>query len=292
MIEVHGGQRILVGTPALLRAVCYQNGVPADPGATTATIRGLDGSLVVEDAPATVDAETGMATVAIDAEHTADLDVWTVTWSTANLGTLRTTAEIVGAHLFTIAEARAFDQEAMEALSLYPVDAITDARRRIEDAFEEICHVSFIPRVKRQVYSGSYGKGVILPLGVTAIRSVEERFGDTWVANDPELVAEIVIEPWGGLFWSTGIPVQAARQLRITYEYGYPEPPLEIKRAGLWLLRDSLVSSNIDPRAMSYTDGMATIRFVTPGLSRGAWFSVPEVNATLQRYVKRIPGIA
>jgi hypothetical protein len=42
---------------------------------------------------------------------------------------------------------------------------------------------------------------------------------------------------------------------------------------------------------MSYSDGIGTLRFITPGLSRGAWFGVPDVNAILQRYERKVPVV-
>lgn len=291
MIERQGGQRILAGTPATLSVVFHEDGVPSAPGAVTATITRLDGTAIATDA-ATTAGGTGEFTYTLTAEQTAGLDVLTVTWESADFGTVTTTAEIVGARLFTLAEARATDGGAMSNPTRYPDDVVEEARRRIEDAFEEICGVSFIPRVTQKYLNGNGTVLLMLPVDATAIRSVETRSGTTWTAFATDDLEDVILESWGGLTRELrGIWPRGTRNVRVTYEHGYPEPPLEIKRAGLMLLRDSTVASNIDQRAMSYSDGIGTLRFITPGLSKGAWFGVPDVNAILQRYQRNVPAV-
>lgn len=294
-IEHQGGQRILAGTVARLRVRFYRDGVAADPGTVTVRITRLDGSTVTpEPASADVDGETYEATYALAAEHTAELDVLTVTWASEQLGTVTTTAEIVGAHLFTLNEARAHDGADMADPTAYPNHVIEEARDRITDAFEEVCGVSFIPRVRQAVLNGNGTVLLMLPPRVDylSIRSVETRSGSIWTAFAQDELDDVILEPWGGLTReSRGVWPRGPRNIRVTYEHGYDQPPLQIKRAGLLLLRDSIVASNIDQRAMSYTDSAGTYRFITPGLSKNAWFALPEVNAILKEYVDKVPVI-
>lgn len=294
MIERQGRQRILRGTPASLSVTFYEDGGAAAPGAVTVTIARLDGMTINENpVAATPGDDPGVFTYDLSAAHTADLDMLTVTWASENFGTVTTYAEIVGAHLFTIAEARSHDGADMSSTTAYPNHVIEEARSRIEDAFEEICGVSFIPRIGQKTLNGNGTVLLMLPLDATAIRSVETRTGTTWTAYETVDLDDVILESWGGIVReSRGVWPRGTRNVRVTYEHGYEQPPLEIKRAGLMLLRDSVVSSNIDQRAMSYSDGSGAVyRFITPGLSRGAWFGIPDVNAILQRYERRTPVV-
>lgn len=292
MIERQGGQRILAGTPATLRVTFSEDGSAANPGACTVSIARLDGSLVTPE-PVSAEVDTGYeVTYDLAAAHTADLDVLTVTWVSDNLGTVVTTAEIVGAHLFTVTEARAFDNAALSDPTQFPTAAIEEARSRIEDAFEEICGVSFVPRLGRVDLSGNGSLLLMLPLDAYAIRSVETRSGGVWTAFSSDELDDLILEPWGGLTRERrGVWPRGTRNVRVTYEHGYAQVPLEIKRAGLTLLKAQLRGSDLDPRATSFSDGLGTYRLVTEGLTRGAWFSIPEVNAILARYERKVPVV-
>jgi hypothetical protein len=287
---------ILIGTDVTLSCQFYSDGTVANPGTTTIGIVNAAGDTVVAAGTATSGSTTAPRTYALTA--TDDLDILTVTWTTQSLGTVTTTHEIVGAFLFTVMEARAFDGAAMSNTTTYPTAAIEEARARITDQFEEICGVSFIPRYRREVFNGL--GGTVLNLHrqkVTAVRSVEYRDagGTTWTALTADDLADVFIDPWGSLIReTTGTFITGRRNIRVGYEHGFDTPPLEIKRAALLATRYELVKSNINDRAISITTEQGSEQLWTPGLSgRGtAIHPLPEVDRILKLHDFRVPTVA
>lgn len=286
-------QQILVGTPATLSQSWYVDGTIVDPGAVTVTITKADGTALYTDASASgsgADARTKSLT----ASDTANLDVLTVVWTSPTYGDLTETVEIVGDLLFTEVEARAFrNSKLTEALASDA--AVADARARISEDFEEILGVSPFPRYKLETLNGNGGDTLLLPdIRVTDVRSIEyrESGGTTWTAYTSTELADVFIDSGGVLIReSLGTFLAGRRNIRVGYEYGHERVPAPIKRAAIMVLHASEITSDIDPRAMSFSDGLGTIRFVTPGLTRGAWYDIPEVNATLQRWIEKVPVI-
>jgi hypothetical protein len=288
--------QILAGTTVTLSAQFYSDGTVANPGVTTVGIVDSAGASVVAAGTATGGATTGPRTYALS--DTTELDTLTVTWTTASLGTVTTTHEIVGAFLFSVAEARAFDGAAMANTTTYPTTAIEEARARLTDEFEEMCGVSFIPRYRVDVLSGDGGFDLMLPrLKVRDIRSVEYRDGGTatWTSYTADDLADIYIEDYGWINReSRGTFLTGRRNLRVGYEHGFSAPPLDIKRAALMAARYELVRTNINDRAISISTEQGSEQLWTPGLSgRGtAIHPLPEVDRILKLHNYRIPVVA
>lgn len=279
---------ILQGSSVTLSAQFTSDGAVADPGVTTVGIVNVAGETVVASGTATAGSGAAARTYALSA--TDDLDILTATWTTANLGTLTTTHEVVGRFLFSISEARAFDGAAMSNTTTYPTAAIEEARARITDQFEEICGVSFIPRYRREVFNGNGAGALIIHRHkVTDIRSVEYReFGGTaWTALTADEIADVFPEGWGYVFReSMGTFAYGRRNIRIGYEHGFNPAPFEVKDAALRAARYQLVKSNINSRAISITTEQGSEQLWTPGLSgRGKAINPdPIVDEVLQRY--------
>lgn len=268
----------------------------SDPGSTTVSAVNLAGTEVLAS---TATGGTGTTrTVTLSGAVTADLDTLTLTWATANLGDLETTHEVIGRFLFSVSEARAFDNAAMTSTAKYSTDAIEAARARITDEFEAICGVSFVPRYARLVLNGSGLAVLTLPRQqVTDVRSIEVRTSGsaTYTAYTIDELADVYVESWGELSRETlGTFTSGLRNVRVGFEHGYENLPLEIKRAALLALRYSLVESNISERAISISNDQGTTQLWTPGISgRGtAIHPLPEVDRILRLYMQRVPVIA
>lgn len=314
MIEVGSYGWVLRGTGDSVAATFYADGEVADPGTVTVDIARADGT-VLDTGRATAGATTDPRTVVLTPSETAVLDILTLTWHTT-IATVAmdfvTTAEIVGAHLFTVAEARAFDKGQLTNPTKYPEAAIEQARARIGDAFARICGVDFVPRYRRATLDGQvpqsqwgYGwasdpflqlpltNGLLLPgPRVTALRSVETRvIGQaSWVALEGDDLADVILLPEGVIYRETrGIWPYGRQNVRVAYEAGYAQPPADIKRAALILLVDQLVTKDISERALSQTTEFGTFRIATAG-ERGSYFGLPLVDSVLDLYAReRVP---
>lgn len=291
-------ERILSARPATL-AVTFTDaaGQTTDPGEVKVTITREDGTAIVTDAAAD---GSGVAprTYALTGAQTTTLDTLTAVWTSATLGTLTTKVEIVGDRLFSVAEARAFDKGQLSSASKYPDAAILTALARIEDDFQRICGVSFIPRYRRVVMSGSGRDALLAPdLRISVVRSIETRSGTTWTAFSQDQLDDVVFDGAGILVremfgpWPSG-----RRNIRVGYEYGWDMPPEKIRRAALKVLVAELVPSNLNDRATSETTENASYAYATAGRVTNPWsvmahYGIPEVDATLDRYSERVPGV-
>lgn len=287
-----GGDRILIHAPATLSVTFEQDGAATDPGDVTVGVVDARGTVIVPAGTATTNGTKGVRSYALAAQTA--LNWLIVSWVSATLGTVTTDVEVVGAHLFSLAEARAFDGGTLANPNTYPTAALEAVRARITDAFEDICGVSFIPRYKLVMLDGSGLSWLTLPdLYVSEIRSVETRSGQTWTPYGSSDLADVLADDIGrATRESAGIFSAGRRNVRIGYVYGYPRPPLEIKRAALRLTASfmGVTRTDWDPRATSMSTDVGIISLATPG-RRGSWFGFPEVDAILDRYNQRVPMV-
>ena len=290
---------VLAANPATVSATFYNTaGTVVDPGTVTVNVTRLDGTAVVTGAATTSGTGAAARTYTLTSSHTATLDTLTVTFVSSSLSqSVSESVETVGAHLFTEAEARAFDGGAMTEAKVTDA-ALEEARARITDQFESICGVSFVPRYRIDTFNGLGGAYLMLPRHkVTSIRSVEYRTSGaaTWTAYDSDDLADLYVEPWGELLReSRGTFLSGRRNIRIGYEHGFTQPPYDIKRAALLAARYELVASNINDRAISITTEQGSEQLWTPGISgRGtAIHPLPEVDRVLKLHMYRTPVVA
>lgn len=313
MIEIAALSRILRGTGDTIAATFSLDGAATDPGTVTVDFVTVDGTLDVTGASA-AGTGTDERAVTLTPAQTAQLDILALTWH-ATIGGVAmdfaTAAEIVGGHLFTVAEARAFGRQELASAAKYPTSAIVAARARIADAFEAICGVGFAPRYRRATIDGACdtapwgystdpfalalggGGGLALPdVRATAVRSVETRAAGTatWTAFTEDELAGVILTPEGTLYRESGGAWPPGRQnIRVGYEAGYATPPEDIRRAALILLVDQLVAKDLTNRALSQTTELGTFRIATAG-ERGSWFGLPMVDSVLDLYARqRVP---
>lgn len=275
-------ERVLIATQATL-AIRYEvNGTPTDPSpaTTTVTITRADGTAIVTNAAATR-TSVGVFTYTLSPAQTALLDNLTLAW-TSTLGTLRTYAEIVGGFLFTISDARAV--KPLDNATRYSDDQILAARTTVEQELEDACGVAFVPRYARETLQGD--RTHLLNLQhpqVTAIREVRVD-GTALTAGE---LSELRIAGLSSVYRPAHWPSDYG-SVTIGYEHGYTQLKAPVSRAALLLAKQRLVDTPIDDRAMTMTTDEGTFSLVTPGM-RGAWFSIPDVNAVVKRY--RIPVV-
>lgn len=287
---------ILVNVQETLSASFYNDdGTLVDPGTVTVKITDVVGNTIVAAGTATAGTGTAARTYALAAQ--AELDILTVTWTSSTYGAFVQTVEVVGGFLFTVREARTFDNNALANTTTYTSAAIDETRARITDEFESITGVSFVPRYRRDVLDGHGDETLALPRReIRAIRSVETRAsgGVDWTAFDADELADVFLgwdyihrETLGS--WSSGV-----RNLRVGYEHGYSTPPYDIKQAALLALSYYLTAKNLSDRAISLSTEFGTQQLWTPGVSgRGsAVHPLPEVDRVLRSYMTRLPVIA
>lgn len=297
VVERRGDLRVLAGTPAEAEVTFYQGGMVADPGTVTLSARRADGDVFT---PAASVAGSGAAprTLALSIAETSQIDVIDLTWTSESLGALTTRVETVGDRIFTIDELRAFGGDRIEAAqglhnaARYPVAAIEDARRRVEDGFEEICEVAFFPRLKIATLSGDGSCSIFLPgLRTTEVRFVQVRSGSAWTDFTEDELADLDLSLWGELSRYSGTWARGRRNVRVGFVHGYERVPEEIRRAGLILARTQLIESNVSDRNMSVSSEDGTFRLATAGVTRGSWYGLPLVDSVLARYREHVPAV-
>jgi len=282
---------ILRATPATISVTFYGGSDTdtdtADPGVVTATITAANGTEVVTNA-ATQGAGAAARMLDLTATETANVDLWDVAWTSPTLGTVTTQVEIVGALLFTIPEARAFDKGQLGDSTKYPDAALASTRARILDEFERICRMAFVPRYRRLILDGEGGRQLRLwDTRVTKIREAGLRYRGQ-VTPTPLTTAELadLTLDYGGVVTrdSLGWWWPGDNNITIAYEYGYAQPPQAIRRAALILAVNQLKPTDLGDRTMSISSEAGTFRLATAGMGQGNWFGLPLVDSVLDQY--------
>lgn len=297
-IDTSVPQLLLQGAAEVLSLTVYADGVAVDPGVTTVGVVAEDGTEIVAAGTATSGTGANARTLTLTSSHTADLGRWTITWVTTSRGTLITRAEVVAAHLFSIAEALSFDT--MSAMQNASAAAIAETRYRILEDFESICGAAFVPRWDRRVFDGTGRCWMRLPwLRVREVLAVEYREygGAAWTAYSADDLADIYISDTGTIEREArGVFTAGRRNVRVTYVYGWESTPPPIRRAALMMAAYEMTQQQMNQRAISVSTPTGTEQLWTPGYSgRGAALTpLPEVDRILRmpEYNDRVPGFA
>jgi hypothetical protein len=295
-VETSGNTQVIQGSSALV-SITLSDAL-ADLSAATVTITRLNGTALVTAAAAAGGQYTLTPT------QTAQLDSLRLTWSFTYSGqpwTATTSVEVVGALLFTLAEARAFDTAQLTNSTKYPDSAIAEARTRILDNFQRICNVAFVPRyslrtIEAHTYAGQtyyynfydslHSDSELLLPDYKASKLVSLEFWDgvQWTAQD---ITQYWITP-DGCLKSLGY-FFFPRHVRIGYEHGYSQPPQQIKRAALLALVAELIPSNMPDRALSWNiSGSQYTLSVANGDNR--LYGIPTVDSALALYSRSVIG--
>lgn len=292
-------QRVLVGTPATLtfQPLDSDGGAAAPAGTVTIGITAADGTVVVAAGTATTAAPTGNTrTFALTAAQTAALGWLTATWTDSGAGAHTTTVEIVGGYYFGLAEANSVPQL---PTANYSTAQLVAARASVEDDWEEIAQVAFVPRYHRERVNGMGANQVMLTWPrVRTVRSVRLYATDgTFTSWTSTQLASLrwdrdsrVITSAGPNFFTAGV-----ENVIVEYEHGHDSLPSPLKVWALRYLRSRLqltgTTIGIPDRAdRSFaTDNGAWMTLARPGLDKTG---MPDLDAELARYSLRVPGIA
>jgi hypothetical protein len=279
--------QVLKNTQATL-SVTFSAGA-ADAAVTT---------LITNASGATV--STGTATHGAGGVYTyvlppqADVAALTVKWTGTFGGvvqSLQFAVDIVGALLFTIADARAFGKSTdLANETTYPDQMIADARARVTDLFRRYCQVSFIPRYDHWEFDAMMQTTLYLPAKrVTKLLNVS--LNGTPV--DAPTLAAMVVQPNGQLyhsntffgFWS-GLQ---RNQILVEYEHGWQQPPPQISRAALVTVWAELTTSQLADRFMSMQNELGITRQSTPDWGAGRPTGILSVDSVLNAYCQCTP---
>lgn len=287
-------QRILRGVAATLsfQNVDSEGTATAPAGAVTVGVTTADGTVILSTGTATAGTGSAARTVAVTAANTASLGMWTATWTDAGDSSAHTTlVEVVGGYVFSLADARNSDAT-LGNTAKYTDAAILVARREVEDDFERICDVAFVPRYRRERLSAR-GRAVMLPTPrPRVVRSVRvyDSDGVTFTALTATELTALTVDD-SGLIHGTGLP-SCHDNVVVEWEHGHDRPPGKVKTAALRYLRMRLnePTSAIPDRATTFSVDQGGSYSLT---TASKWqVGIPDIDAELDRWSKRVPGIA
>lgn len=286
-------QRVLAGSTATLRwQHLDQDGEPADPGTVTVGVTRADGTTVLAAGTATT-ADGTARTVALTAAQTSTLDLLTATWTrTADSSTYRTLVAVVGGFYFSVTDARASDPTLANDVK-YPDGKVQAARAEVEDEFERICDVAFVPRFRRAALDGSGRCTLLLPTPlVRRVTAVAELASDgtstAWTADE---VGDIRPSHTGELHSPRAFPSGRANVV-VAWEHGHDRPPDDVRQAALLRLRYRTTrpySATLDRATSFQEEGGNTYRLDTAGAAKTG---IPDVDGVLARWSFAVPGLA
>lgn len=278
-------ERILRNTPSTLSVTFYGDTSPIDADSTvTVTIIRPDGTALATNAATQHVGSAGSGQYKYELAPQAVLRKLAVAW-TGNFagvaGTITTYVEIVGGFYFTLYEARNSDKVIASDTVKYSNEILKDARLFVETEFERICDRAFVPRGAYETIAGLNSDSIVLEHPeITKIVSLTVD-GIDWTSKPLIASGKQLSLVEGSLFTAASF---YAPNIKIEYEYGPAQAPVDIKRAGLKRLRSIVLGqqSTIDERAtlMSVPD-IGTFSLATPG--RGNSFTgYPEIDVVLQ----------
>lgn len=251
----------------------------AADGTVTITILRADGSTLIAGAT-TSHVSGGIYTYQLTPQ--TELDLFTASWTGSWSGvqqTITSYVEVVGDVLFPIAAARTFGDKALADQTKYPDEDIRATRERITDLFEQVCHVSFIPRYARDTLDGTNSDTLELAHRRPR-RIIAASVDGTSIASQ---LANIVLYPSGRAVWKPfGWWPWKRQNITVAYEHGYPTPPTDIVRAALTLCRYDMVANDITDRMIAFANDLGSVRLSVPGTDYPT--GIPVVDSTLARY--------
>lgn len=216
------------------------------------------------------------------------LDVYDVVWSWANSQTRRSQFELVGRHLYTQADLRAFHKP-LENQTAYPDAALRLIRDVVTDRFETAAGVSFIPRGRREVVDGDATSTLLLRERLVT-RVVSVKIGGTALTVDE--LAKVHRYERGTLIREDAVFDEGFRNVEVLYEHGHATVPgpveLAAKKYARYLHLAPVIDQNERATAV-FTEGYG-YRLTIPGKDGST--GLPEVDAVLEDYRKKGPGFA
>ena len=161
----------------------------------------------------------------------------------------------------------------------YADEKVESYRVMAEEALEQACKISFVPREATETVRRSRNGRLRIPR--RAVRSIS-----TAVDSDDETVGIDDIDIDGR--WITNNGGWPTGRITVTYTHGLDEPPGEAKLVCMALTKAWMVKGPIDDRATQQinTETGGTINLATPGMF-GQRFGIPAVDAFVRDYKRR-----
>lgn len=255
-----------------------------DPSPQTPPVAIKDGAGTAVTSGNATRVSTGLYSFALLPASTGNFDIYTATWTPTISGvvnTFTTEYEVVGGFLFSLTEARGYQNSVLATAAVYPDSLLIAKREVVEELFERNLQTAVVPRGRRAVVDGTGERGLLLPN--VRVRKVNSITVDAVAYTAPEL-ATVVIDSDAGLLQRTSGSFSSAnpRNISVWFEYGYDQPPAPLKEAGLEYLRYLCMPNNEDVRVLSMANEFGTTRYATPGLRYPT--GIPRVDAVLIRY--------
>ena len=275
--------RILRGAKSRVEIQLYDpSGNPSGAGGpVTADVMDSAGQAVLSGQATT---QTGGSTGPYGFDVTPTiLDVYTVTWNLPSGQSRTSEYEVVGTHLFTIADLRAFDSQ------LANLEAATarEVREAVEERFERAAKVSFTLRGRRAYLDGRGTPELILPdFEVRKIVAIKVN----GTALSASKLAEMKLDPCGYLVWGGGTFPEGFRNVEVLYEHGFETVPRPVHRAALRYAKHLLIATQIEhnERATGVATDVGFFRLTLAG--RDGPTGLPEVDAVLDQFGRRHVG--
>jgi hypothetical protein len=191
--------------------------------------------------------------------------------------------EVVGNHLFEIAELRSFDEALADDVtytSLRLAQAREDATERLENAAD----VAFTVRATRQTLSGDGTTRLLLPH-----TDVVELY-EAWIDGIEVDLADVEVKPEGILVYASGWTL-GTNNVEVRYTHGYEATPEPVKRAAKMLAVEYVVTSALPARATSQSTDVGDFRIAIANVDAGRDTGIPEVDAVISRFGRRRPRL-
>lgn len=271
--------------------VAADNETPTDCGSTpTCTVTREDGTALA--ALTVTDAGVGVYTAPLTTTHTSRVDRLQVTW-TGTVGSFtqvfRQEVEVVGGRYVTVPALR--EMPGMDDETVYPTAHLLEELDAVEALVEDWCQVAFVRRYARDEFEGrDNDRWTLRNRPVRAVLAVT-------VDGVSQTTSEFDLhEPTGEIIWNDSTfdaPDGTGVNVSVAYEYGYDAPPpdlaTEVKRYVVDRVQRRLVDAPTN--AISETQDGRTIRFSTANPRMGRATGHIDLDAVLQRYAERIPGV-
>jgi hypothetical protein len=277
-------QQVQTGFTATIEARFYADGVLTDDGAPTVGITKADGSVLVPAGTATTSGGAGVRRYALAAQP--EVNRLKATWTGATQ-TVVTWIEVVGALLFTLAAAKAFDGGAIMEASNTPAvtdQDILDARAQITDDFATILTFSPVPRFCREVLNGE-GDPTVLLAEHKAHRVIAASIDGTALSADE--LADLHVESRVLTRKTLGAWPRGVGNVTVEYVHGDQRVDGSTARAALIVAKSQLVRSDVTDRATSLAGPEGGTTFLsTAGRPVGGdvqWYGLPLVDSVLNR---------
>lgn len=274
-------QRILAGTAASLSMVVSDQDGEPDTGAATVTVgvtRG-DGTVLVAAGTGTV--ATGAArTVALTRSQTVAVDRLTATWSVGGDVIARTVTDVVGAHWFGPRTLRS--RAGLESLA---TPTLLAARDSFGDLADRVTGVAWVPRWWTETVR-STGSNVV----VTEWPQIREVLSIT-VDGSAQTLADWDVDAGPGVLRAP-FTVSSDAPIVVRYRHGYDRPPGPLVDAAIEACEWSLTkdSSGVSPRALGFSGEFGSFRYASATSDHPT--GLPDVDAILATYSRRVPGLA